>query len=68
MKKLISNNGGYKLFAEIRAIPLSKDHEHELRFTTVYEDAKDPTDEQVKFQLVLDEEALSNLTDLINFH
>jgi hypothetical protein len=68
MKTLISNNGGYKLFAEIREIPLSKDHEFELRFTTAYEDAKDPTDEQVKFQLVLNEEALSNLTDLINFH
>lgn len=68
MKTLISNNGGYKLFAELKEIPLSKDHEHELRFTTVYEDAKDPNDEQVKFQIILDEEALSNLTDLINFH
>lgn len=68
MKKLISNNGGYKLFAELKEIPLSKDHEYELRFTTVYEDAKDPNDEQVKFQLILDEQSLSNLTDLINFH
>ena len=56
------------MFAELREIPLSKDHEHELRFTTVYEDAKDPTDEQVKLQLVLTEDALSKLTDLLNFH
>jgi hypothetical protein len=61
MKTLISNNGGYKLFMELKPVPALKNQEYELRFTTVFEHAKDPTDEQLKFQLVLDQAALANL-------
>ena len=66
MKTLISNNGGYKLFLEIKPIPALKNLQHELRFTTVYENSKDPEDEQVKLQLVLDEQALAKLKTVIS--
>jgi hypothetical protein len=66
MKKLISNSGGYQMYAELRPIELSKANELELRFTTVYEDAKDPTDEQVKFQLILDQATLDNLKEVLS--
>jgi hypothetical protein len=43
-----------------------KNTQHELRFTTRYEHAKDPTDEQLKFQLILDDESVANLKDIIS--
>ena len=49
------------MYAELKALPLSKANEVELRFTTSYDDAKDPTDEQVKFQLILDQATLTEL-------
>lgn len=66
MKKLISNSGGYQLFVELKPIPAMKNKQHELRFTTKYEHAKDPDDEQLKFQLILDDEAIANLKDIIS--
>jgi len=65
MKKLISNSGGYQLYVELKLIPAMKNKQHELRFTTKYEHAKDPDDEQLKFQLILDDEALENLKEII---
>jgi hypothetical protein len=65
MKKLISNSGGYQLYAELKPISLSKAGETELRFTTVYDNAKDPTDEHLKFQLILDPSAVENLGQLL---
>lgn len=66
MKKLISNSGGYQLYAELKPIPAMKNTQHDLRFTTVYENAKDPSDEQLKFQLILDDDAVANLKDIIS--
>ena len=68
MKKLISNSGGYQLYAELKPIALSKAGETELRFTTVYDNAKDPTDEQLKFQLILDPSAVENLGQLLQHY
>jgi len=66
MKKLISDSAGYQLYAELKPIPAMKNTQHELRFTTRYEHAKDPTDEQLKFQLILDDESVANLKDIIS--
>lgn len=66
MKKLISNSGGYQLYAELKPIPAMKNKQHELRFTTRYEHAKDPSDEQLKFQLILDDDAVASLKDIIS--
>jgi len=54
------------MYAELRPIPLSKDNEVELRFTTVYEDARDPDGEQIKFQLILDQATLANLKEVLS--
>ena len=65
MKKLIQNTGGYQLYAELRSIPALKG-EYELKFTTVYDNAKDPDAEQVKAQFILTEDAVNNLWDVLS--
>ncbi len=66
MKKLIQNTGGYQLYAELRPIEALNNKEYVLKFTTVYDNAKDPDAEQVKFQAVLDESALKSLAGFFN--
>jgi len=65
MKKLIQNTGGYQLYAELRPIPALKG-EYELRFTTVYDHAKDPDDEHIAAKFILTEDAVNNLWDVLN--
>ncbi len=66
MKKLIQNTGGYQLYAEVRPIAAFNNKQFELRFTTVYDNAKDPDAEQLKAQFILSEEGLNNLFDVFN--
>jgi hypothetical protein len=65
MKKLIQNTGGYQLYAELAPIEAMKG-ENVLKFTTVYDHAKDPDDQHTPFMCIMDDAALQNLKDLIN--
>lgn len=66
MKKLIQNTGGYQLFAELKPIEALANREYVLKFSTVYDNAKDPDAEQIKFQIILDKSAVENLGSLFN--
>lgn len=67
MKKLIYNAGGYLTYMEIRPF---ENPQHQgwvnLRVTTVWEGARSTVEEQVKYELNLDPDALKNLRDLLN--
>jgi hypothetical protein len=66
MKKLIQDNGGFQLYAEFRAIEALNNQQYELKFTTVYDNAKDPNAEQVNAQFIMTEDGINNLFDIIN--
>jgi hypothetical protein len=54
------------LFAELRPIAALGNKEFELKFTTVYDNAKDPNAEQVNAQFIMTEDGINNLFDIIN--
>lgn len=64
MKTLISENGAYKVYAEISNYSRSEGNSN-LKFFTVWEDAKDPTGEQVKFQMILSPEERQRLKEIL---
>ena len=66
MKFLIQKNAGYELYAEMRPISALGNKEHELIFTTKWADSKNPDEEQVKAQFIIDEEAIKNLKNLVS--
>ncbi len=65
MKRLLQDNAGYQLYAELKPIAALNNSQYELKFTTVYKDSKRPDDEQVKAQFILNEEAVDILWKLI---
>ena len=64
MKTLISENGAYKVYAEVSDYIRSEGNAN-LKFITVWEDAKDPTGEQVKFQMILNPEQRQRLKEIL---
>ena len=64
MKTLISNNGGYKMFAEI-INPVRDIGQRQLKFTTQWEDSKNPEEFQNKFECMLTEEEFKRLKDIL---
>jgi len=66
MKKLIQQTGAYELYAELKQFPAYGAIDHELKFTTVWKDAKDPTAEQVKAQFILSRQDIKQLIKLLN--
>lgn len=52
MKTLISNTDGYRVYAEIRSYDRSEGN-IQLRFSTQWDNAKNPEAEQVKFEMIL---------------
>lgn len=52
MKKLISNNGGFKTFAEIRNC-INPDNLVQLRFFTEYEAARHPEEPRILCEMML---------------
>lgn len=62
MRTLISNNNGYKTYVEKNDY-LRSNGNKQIRFLTVWEDAKDPTGEQVKFEMFLTPEQQKKLKD-----
>ena len=64
MKNLISENGGYKVYAEVNQF--SNSHQDvELKFVTSYDSAKNPEEEQVKFKMILTPEQRRVLKELL---
>lgn len=63
-KKLISDHGAYKVYAEISEMD-TESLTMCLRFKTVYDDAKDPTSEQTKFEMFLNKDQLQRLKELL---
>lgn len=65
MKKLISNNAGYKTYVEILDVMRPNDHKY-LKITTTYDLAKDPTDERVKFEMLMTPEVVEQFKEIFN--
>ena len=64
MKTLISDNGGYQVYAELRDYARSNGN-RQLRFITVWDNAKDPEGEQVKFEMILTPEQRKLLKEVL---
>jgi hypothetical protein len=67
MKKLIDNSGEIHTYAEL--IPLTNPQHagwYNFRVTTVYDAARNPNEEQVKFTWILDPVATQKLKELFN--
>lgn len=64
MKKLVLQNGGYKVFAEVNEY-LRSNGNVELKFTTQYDDAKNPEALQTRFRLILSPDQRKTLKELL---
>lgn len=64
-KKLISNAGGMKTYIEIRDVDTPAGLKF-FRVSTVYDGARNPTEERTKFDMCLDQESYQALKELIN--
>lgn len=64
MKKLISENDGFMTWAYLTDAGHPRGYKH-LKITTQWTNAKNPEDEQKKFDLLLSPAALNNLKDLL---
>lgn len=64
MKKLISENSGYKVWVELTDLDYPKGMTH-IKFLTTYDDAIDPNAEYVKFSMTLSDKELKLLKDLL---
>jgi hypothetical protein len=67
MKKQIDNSAGMKTFVELRPLenPQNPGWKY-LKLTTTWDDARNPNEEQTKFDICLTPEAFAALKDLIN--
>jgi len=64
MKKLVVENDGFRLFAELNDY-LRSNGNLELKFSTQWLDAKNPEEFQTKFRLILTPEQRKILKDLL---
>ena len=65
MKKLISNNDGYKTYVEISSVLRPADHRY-LKITTTYDFAKHPISERTKFEMLLTPEVIEQFKEVFN--
>ena len=65
MKKMISNNAGYKTYVAITDILRPADHKY-LKITTTYDFAKDPAEERTKFEMLLTPEVIEQFKEIFN--
>lgn len=67
MKKLIDNSGDIHTYAELTELtnPQHKGWYH-FRVTTIYDAARNPNEEQVKFTWILDPKAFNNIKALFD--
>jgi hypothetical protein len=64
MKTLISDNGGYKLYAEL-VKPMRDTGQVQLKFSTQWEGSKNPEEFQSMFEAMLTAEELDRLKNLL---
>lgn len=71
-KKLISDNGSYRVYAELHEFngDLSNDVDlktkmYNLKFKTVWNGAENPVEEHLKFEMFLNDEQLKKLKELL---
>lgn len=64
MKVELQNNDGYHFYAYFEPATHPKGY-YNLRITTQWETAKNPTEEQTKLNMLLSPDALNNLRQLI---
>jgi hypothetical protein len=64
MKKQISNNGDYAVYAELAELETHKNI-YSLKFTTTLASSKNPSDQQEKFTMFLSKTELENLLDVL---
>jgi hypothetical protein len=64
MKQLISQNGGYKVYAEMKQIDYPEKTKV-LQFSTEWDNSKSPETEHVKFTMFLTDDQLSTLKQMI---
>ena len=62
---LISDNGGYKVFCELRKIHVGENNNF-IRFYTTFDGSKDPEYKQTKLELFLTDEELETLRKAIS--
>jgi len=67
MKTIIQDNGGYAMYVQVEKIDLSKDDEYVLKFSTTYDQSRDPASERTVSQFILRKDELVALQDLIKF-
>jgi len=65
MKKLISNNAGYKTYVEVSDVMRPSDHKY-LKITTTSDLAKNPTDERTKFEMLMTPEVVEQFKEIFN--
>lgn len=64
MKTLLSDSGDYKVYVEVNSY-LRSDGGVELKFTSKWDSAKNPDEEQVRFRTILTAEQRKILKDLL---
>jgi len=64
MKNLVIDNGTYKVFAEVNEY-LRSNGNVELKFSSLWEDAKNSDEFQTKFRLILTPDQRKILKDLL---
>ncbi len=65
MKALISDNGDYRVFAEVNEY-LRSNGDVQLSFHTQWVRAKNPDEEHTKFRMILSPAEIDNLKKLLN--
>ena len=68
MKTLISNNNGYKVYAEIRDANPVHSVDYQLRFLSTLDSALNPDEEHNIAEFILSPEELQNLAAAIMTH
>lgn len=64
-KLQLSDNSGYKVFAELIPPSVEGMDKITVRFTTQYDGAKEPEEEQVKFEMALTVDELARFKNFL---
>ena len=66
-KKAIIDRGGYTVYLDVEPMTIAT-HEgcYTMKFTTTWVDAKDPSAEHKKFELILEKDEMTALKGLLN--
>jgi hypothetical protein len=65
MKTVIQDNSGYTMYAEVEKIEMSRDNEYVLRFSTTYDQSRNPNNDRTVAQFILRRNEIAVLTNLL---